>query len=220
VNILRVKATVALLFGLFYTQASFGAPKAPPQEPPKARAVSATAGSEEQISPEERQRRKLWNDGLLRKPAPRRGCFTAAYPSTEWREVACVVSPSFPAIPRHGPRPFVVGNSNDVSAGAPSGHIAQAIGHFENVTNVTSESGPIANSGPAINNAYSLQINTNNFTSSVGAGSPNAGCLGWQLASTGGGRDNCRWQWRNPREVVVALLAAAFAPPHYLVLDA
>jgi hypothetical protein len=45
---------------------------------------------------------------------------------------------------------------------------------------VTSESGPIGNSGPQVANAYSLQINTDFFTSTVCAGSPNPACQGWQ----------------------------------------
>jgi hypothetical protein len=180
-KMLRFQATATLVVGfVLSTYASLAAPAVPPQERPKTPAAKASASAQEEVSPEEKQKRKDWNDGMLHKAAPRKGCFKADYPNTEWKEVACVAAPSFPAIPRHGPRPAVVGNSNDISASAPSGHIIQAIGHFENVTNVTTESGPIANSGPAVNNAYSLQINTNNFTSSVCAGSPNAGCLGWQ----------------------------------------
>jgi hypothetical protein len=175
-KMLRSGVTATLLFGLLYAHASSPAPKAPPKTP----APAVTAAAEEQVSPEEAKKRKDWALSMHKKAALKKGCFTAAYPSTEWREVACVPAPPFPAIPRHGPRPAVVGNSNDISAQAPSGNISQAIGHFENVTNVTSESGPIANTGPAVNNAYMLQINTNNFTSSVCAGSPNAGCLGWQ----------------------------------------
>ena len=90
-------------------------------------------------------------------------------------------APNIPAPPRHGPRPAVVGNAKDIAALATSGHISQAIGHFENVTNVTSESGPIANTGPSIANAYTLQINTDFFTGSTAcAGSPNPGCQGWE----------------------------------------
>jgi hypothetical protein len=48
----------------------------------------------------------------------------------------------------------VVGAGNDIVAGAPSGFITQAIGHFDTVTNVTSESSPIGNGGPAVNNAW------------------------------------------------------------------
>ncbi|MGH8215951.1 MAG: hypothetical protein ACREPZ_09700, partial [Rhodanobacteraceae bacterium] len=134
-----------------------------------------------QLSPDEKKKRKDWKDSMLRKPGPSNGCFNAAYPSKEWKEVPCVKAPNIPALPRHGPPPAVVGNNNDISAGATSGHITQAIGHFENVTNVTSESGPIANSGPAVTDAYTLQINTDFFTDAAAcAGSPNPGCKAWE----------------------------------------
>jgi hypothetical protein len=53
------------------------------------------------MSPEEKKKRKDWNDSMLRKPAPKKGCFSAAYPSTEWKEVPCVKAPNIPATPRH-----------------------------------------------------------------------------------------------------------------------
>src|SRR5262249_16881675 len=90
-------------------------------------------------------------------------------------------------------RPAVVGNNNDVSAQAPSGHITQAIGHFENVTNVTSETGRIANAGPSIADTYTLQINSDFFTGSPArAGPPNPNCRGrrqfiyWNTRASGG----------------------------------
>jgi hypothetical protein len=73
-----------------------------------------------------------------------------------------------------------VGNANDVSAQVPTGFISNAIGSFDSVTGVTSESGPIANTGSPVPNAYTLQLNTNTFASTVCAGSPNPACLGWQ----------------------------------------
>ena len=180
-KILRPGVTATLLFGLLYALALSAAPQTPPKASPKKPTATAAAAAEEQVSPEEKKKRKDWGDQMLRKPAPKKGCFDAAYPSTEWKEVPCVKAPNIPAIPRHGPRPAVVGNNNDISAQAPSGHITQAIGHFENVTNVTSEQGPIANAGPSIANTYTLQINTDFFTGSTAcAGSPNAGCQGWE----------------------------------------
>jgi hypothetical protein len=118
---------------------------------------------------------------MMKKEAPKKGCFNATYPATEWKEVACVKSPNIPAPPRRGPRPAVVGNANDIAAGSPSAssHITQAIGRFENVTNVTSESGPIGNTGPSIANAYTLQINTD-FFSGTTACAGHAGCTGWE----------------------------------------
>lgn len=179
-KMLRCAVTAMLLFGLLYALTPADAPQEPKASPKKPTATTPTA-AEEQITPEEKQKRKDWRDSMLRKPAPKKGCFNAAYPKTEWKEVPCVKAPNIPAIPRHGLRPAVVGNNNDVSAQAPSGHITQAIGHFENVTNVTSESGPIANAGASIADTYTLQINSDFFTGSTAcAGSSNPGCLGWE----------------------------------------
>jgi hypothetical protein len=177
-NMLRSGVTATLLFGLLYALELSAAPQTPPKASPKK--PTAAAAAEEQVSPEEKKKRMDWKDSMLRKAAPKKGCFNAAYPSTEWKEVPCVKAPNIPMVPRRGPRPFVVGNANDISAGAPSAFITQAIGHFENISNVTSETGLIGNSGTPVNNAYTLQINTNQFTSPACAGSPNPNCKGWE----------------------------------------
>lgn len=178
-KMLRPITTATLLIGLFYSYASSAAPTAPHKTPPKPTAA-APAAADQKVSPEEAKKRKDWALSMHKKAPPKKGCFTAAYPKTEWQEVRCGAPHNIPMIPRHGARPFVVGNGDDIAAGAPSGFISQAIGHFENIVNVTSESGPIANTGPSIANAYTLQINTNRFTSTVCAGSPNPLCRGWQ----------------------------------------
>jgi hypothetical protein len=179
-KMLRSGVTAMLLFGLLYVLAPSAAPQAPPKASPKKPTATAAAAPEEQVSPEEAKKRKDWALSMHKKAAPKKGCFTATYPDTEWKEVPCGPAHKIPMIPRHGPRPLVVGNTNDVSAGAPSGFISQTIGHFENINNVTSESGPIGNSGLSIPNAYSLQINMNQFTSTVCSGSPNPNCKGWE----------------------------------------
>src|SRR5262245_29847545 len=141
----------------------------------------AATAAVEKVSPEEARQRKEWSLSMMKKPAPPKGCFTAAYPRTEWQAVQCRPAPNIPMIPRHGPRPFVIGNNNDISAKAPSGFITQAIGHFDTVTNVTSASGPIGNTGPSVNNAYTLQINADFFTSAAACtGSPNPNCQAWE----------------------------------------
>ncbi len=173
-KMLRSGVAATLLFGLLHAFTLSAAPKASPQAPPKKPA------SEEQVSPEEAKKRKDWALSMHKKPAPKKGCFTVAYPSTEWKEVPCVKAPNIPAQPRRGPRPAVVGNGNDVSAQAPSGHITQAIGHFENVTNVTSESGPIANAGPSLADTYTLQINSDQPNTGTCPGTPAAGCTPWE----------------------------------------
>ena len=57
-----------------------------------------------------------WRKGMARVPAPKKGCFTSSYPSTEWQEVPCTTAPARPYPPARGRRPDTVGNGNDVSA--------------------------------------------------------------------------------------------------------
>jgi hypothetical protein len=122
---------------------------------------------------------------MAQVPLPKQGCFESSYPRKEWQEVSCVPAPNIPMPPRQGPRPFVVGSGNDISAGAPSGFISTAIGTFDTVTNVTSVSSPIGNAGAPVTDAYTLQINTNFFQGSVCNGhGPQSGtgppCSGWE----------------------------------------
>jgi hypothetical protein len=133
-----------------------------------------------QLSAEESRLREDWRISMAQVPLPKKGCFESSYPRKEWQEVPCTPAPNYPMPPRQGLRPFVVGNGDDIAAQAPTGFISTAIGSFDTVTNVTSESGPIGNTGPAVANAYTLQLNTNFFTSTVCSASPNPGCQGWQ----------------------------------------
>lgn len=122
-----------------------------------------------------------WQNAIAQAPRPATGCYTAQFPQMQWRTTGCTAAPNVPMPPRNGARPLIVGNGDDISAQLPAGNFMHtAIGSFDNVVNVTSESGPIANSGAAVNNAYTLQMNTNPFTSTACAGSPNPGCQGWE----------------------------------------
>jgi hypothetical protein len=124
---------------------------------------------------------KTWQVQLAQVPQPAGGCFTAAYPRLKWQATGCTATPSYPMPPKRGARPLVIGNGDDVSAQVPGGtFISTGIGSFDNVTNVTSESGLIGNSGTPVPDAYTLQLNTNFFASTACAGSPNAGCQGWE----------------------------------------
>lgn len=87
--------------------------------------------------------------------------------------------PRLPYAPARGHRPFTIGNNNDF-AGQSSGTINGAEGSFDSVAGVTSETGLVGSSGTTpVADSYSLQINTNRFTTSA-CGSPNPGCQGWQ----------------------------------------
>jgi hypothetical protein len=122
-----------------------------------------------------------WRAGMAKVPLPKKGCFTSTYPSTEWQEVPCTAAPARPYPPARGPRPNTVGNGNDVSAQATTGLISTAVGSFDSVTGVTSESGYVGGVPPAQPNTFSLQLNSNFFTTSTCSGAANPStCQGWQ----------------------------------------
>jgi FG-GAP-like repeat len=136
---------------------------------------------------------KNWRDGMAHVPPPHEGCFTSSYPNTQWQEVPCVAGPTIPFPPARGPRPDTAGDGNDPAAGVITGHISTATGSFDSVSGVTSVTSLF---GP---DDYSLQLNTNTFSSSIcsGAGTP-AKCQGWQQfifsnsqCMTGGGNYPC-----------------------------
>ena len=81
-----------------------------------------------------------WRRGMRKVPGPHHGCFMSSYPSTQWQEVQCTTAPAVPYRPARGPRPDTVGNGNDVSAQV-TGHISEAVGSFDSVTGVMSETG-------------------------------------------------------------------------------
>jgi hypothetical protein len=122
-----------------------------------------------------------WQDQIVKVDAPSTGCFKGDYPKLELRAIPCTSAPSHPMLPRRGPRPMAVGAGNDLSAKAPSGAISMATGSFEKV-DVMSEKGPIGDPmKPSIDNAYSLQLNTNPFVDPAACvGSPNPNCQGWE----------------------------------------
>jgi hypothetical protein len=130
-----------------------------------------------------------WRENLAHAPPPYKGCFTARYPSTTWQKIPC--SPPSRAIPRPYPprtstrtRATTVGNGDDVSLMPPtSATITEAVGSFDTVTDVTSES----DGGTA--NSFSIQLNTNFVSGSPacsGATSASA-CQVWEqfVFSTG-----------------------------------
>jgi hypothetical protein len=155
------------------------------------RATESTAA----FSSEERQKQEEWQDAMSRIPLPtetsgrrrhvtrstkKGGCFKGSYPSREWQEVPCTTTPTYPQLPRHGSgASFVGGDLKDVSVKVPKGYISVAKGSFDRV-DVKWEKGRIANQGVEVDNAYTLQLNTNFFKSKVCADSPNKDCRAWE----------------------------------------
>jgi hypothetical protein len=122
--------------------------------------------------------RESWRKAILHTRRPKRGCFVATFPETEWREIECTPTPpTLPSFPRRvgGLRlPNTVGGSGpDFSAIPNSGHISEGEGSFDSVSGVTSES----NSGGAAN-TYSLQLNTDFFNTTNCSTYVN--CRGWE----------------------------------------
>src|SRR5262245_7159060 len=114
---LRSAHTALVLIGLLSSHASHAQPQNPPGAAQK---QGAAATASEKVTPEEAKIRRDWAVAMHGKGAPKKGCFTATYPAAEWKEVQCVPVPNIPFIPRHGSRPFIVGNGDDILARAPS----------------------------------------------------------------------------------------------------
>jgi len=142
----------------------------------------------------DQEARTAWRDTMSRTPLPKKGCFRASYPSTEWQEVQCTTPPSHP-LPRTGEgnlSPDTVGNnSGDWTAQVP-GLISSAEGSFISVTPGITEMGNTYSppncavpTGTNVANAFTLQLNTNTFASTASkklcsSGSTKSICKGWQ----------------------------------------
>ena len=122
------------------------------------------------------EKRDSWRESMLRTPRPKKGCFTATYPETAWREIRCKTPPNRPYPPRTplNTGGTTTGTYGDYSA-RTTGHFSSSEGSFDSVGGVTSET------GNGVANAYSLQLNTNLFTTAT-CGSPPvaASCKGWE----------------------------------------
>jgi hypothetical protein len=127
----------------------------------------------------------LWRTTITKIPVSAKGCYQATYPSLQWQSVPCVIAPIIGAkTPRHH-IPItsrIVGNTfGDIAATVPStGTISFSQGWFENVTVA-----PEADSASNKANGFSLQLNTNYFTTPVCNNaplpqSPTVVCQGWE----------------------------------------
>ena len=147
-------------------------------------AVNPLAAASEPAAPSEAAL-EAWQTKIAQVPQPSKGCSTSKYPRLTWQKTQCGFEQNPPVVPkpsRPGPRPWpltVGGASGDLSAVAPSGTISSATGSFDTVS-VTSVSSPPPGGGAGINGNYTLQLNTNFFSSPACAGSPNPGCRGWE----------------------------------------
>ncbi len=115
-----------------------------------------------------------WRKSMSSAVATQPGCFRADYPDKEWTAVPCVTVPLHPHVPRSGsgPVPETVGNGTDWTAQLQNGGlISGSEGSFGTSSTTGEADGGVAN-------LYSLQLNTNRFSTSACNGMAN--CLGWQ----------------------------------------
>ena len=127
---------------------------------------------------------------MARTPVPKAGCYTSAYPSTQWQGMPCSTAETHPH-----PRTVGAGGSGgDISAQAPQGSLFSANGLFGSVTGVASVCSVPCNGVCATNptcslpganpNAYSLQLNTNTFPPVPSTLCDNPSCVAWQQYSS------------------------------------
>ncbi len=137
-------------------------------------AVMLTSGSAFAATQLQAARLAEWQQGLAQLPEMGSGCYQASYPSLQWQATPCQVAPAMPM------QPAVVGNGKDYSAKV-TGTISQATGSFNGVSPTTTEQGQYGGSGSQLANTYSLQLNSEFFSTPTCSKSANpASCLGWQ----------------------------------------
>ena len=145
------------------------------------RSPTVSAGSLR--SKAEIRHRILWRESLRTVRAPKKGCFKAHYPDAVWQEIACAAPSRFKYSPGRRSISHLVGSGGvgDFSA-RTSGLIASAEGSFDSVSSGITEAGPNGGQGPQVNNAYSLQLNTNFFSnaSACAGAAPGAPCVAWE----------------------------------------
>jgi hypothetical protein len=129
----------------------------------------------------EAQLHATWRASISSTALPGNGCFTATYPGTAWTRIACTTAPDRVYAPAHGP---VAGGGNDYAASVSS-PVSSAVGSFPSITGLKSEK----NIG--VSDQYSLQLNTQYFTTPACSGSQYPPyCDGWQqfVFAQGGGK--------------------------------
>src|SRR3954471_5525122 len=68
-----------------------------------------------------------WQAQVSQSARPSGGCFRTEYPKVAWEATACAPAPTYPQVPKVGPKPMIVGNGSDIAAQAPSGTISSAV---------------------------------------------------------------------------------------------
>jgi hypothetical protein len=132
---------------------------------------------------------RSWSRNMMQSPLPSAGCFRASYPAIAWSRVACVAAPdvSFPPPARGKRNPAIIGgNGNQYAINVLPLAMVGAIGTIEDVEGaktITScppkdAKGNTCGSHALGSNVYSLQLNSNNFSTAVCGKTIH--CAGWE----------------------------------------
>jgi hypothetical protein len=119
---------------------------------------------------------QAWRHSIAHTAAPGKGCFTASYPLTVWKQVGCVTAPNRPYIPASGVHGAQTTGDGDDYAAVTATLTSSAVGSFPKAKGLKSET----DGGRA--NIYSLQLNSN-FMSGSPACTPAVDpskCLAWE----------------------------------------
>lgn len=122
-----------------------------------------------------------WRHSMANSRPPAAGCLTVSYPDTEWRRTQCVEAPRRPPARPPSLALLAVGDTNgDYSAQVASGTtISLAEGAFLRVSGLTAET------DDGVANVFSLQLNSNRFSTPACNGSMTgqtngvSNCQGW-----------------------------------------
>jgi hypothetical protein len=153
-RLIRVLGSTLILSLLPSVQGHSQPPTAPTEQPPPMAALKT-------MTPHLPQKeRDDWRRTMSQKPVPKIGCFEAAHPSTEWKEVPCVQPPPYPYPPSTHLSPRIIGGAAQPGFSAEKTGLTIAQGMFEEAV-VSDESGQVRGHPPLIANAFSLQLNTN-----------------------------------------------------------
>jgi hypothetical protein len=169
---MKTLRSMAAIFGVLLLVFLFSfACAAQSTQPSAAEKPSGKASATSQRAAREAKARKQWQKEIAKVPVPKKGCFTANYPDKQWKEVPCGPPSKYSN---------TVGGTigNDVGPQVSPLLISSAVGSFDSVVPATvTETGPWGGN-PTSANAFTIQMNTQFFTTSVCTGHP--GCQGWQ----------------------------------------
>jgi hypothetical protein len=190
---LTSKNTIA--FAAFATLVAACVAEPAPQGGSSSSGVAPTSASAVQSGTPSTAERQ-WRDTMASTPTPGEGCFEASPSDSTWKKVACGARPTTPLgppshlVPAHPgdavPDGMYGPTDNFVFLPASSGRLTAVTGSFPMEVGGTGESDTQSGADDPGANSYSLQLNTNTFSTASCSSSfcqicaSTSGCSGWE----------------------------------------